>query len=107
MRTGYVVTRLEDAYFVEGTKGLDLHSAESGVWVGSLRLESTDSLPEKPWVRDLDLAGYTEEVRSGPIPCLVVRTGSTELWFSPRFGLVREWRHGVYEREQIFYSAFR
>ena len=103
----YVVTRLEDAYFVEGIKGLDLRAAESSVRVGSLRLESDESFPEKQWVRDLDLAAYTAEVRSGPIPCLIVQAGSTELWFSPRFGLVRESRQRVYEREQVFYSAFR
>ena len=72
-----------------------------------MKLGGSASLPRKPWVRDLDLDGYLRAAGPGSIPCLVVQTTSTEAWFSPRFGLVRESRPGVYEREQVFTSAFR
>jgi len=103
----YTLTRLGDVYFVEGTQALDLRSAEPGVRVGALRVGRAESLPRKPWVRELDLDGYRKAAGSEPIPCLVVQTSSTEAWFSPRFGLVRESRPGIYEREQVFTSAFR
>ncbi len=103
----YGVTRMEDAFFVEGIKGLDLRSADRSVQVALFHGSEADPLPGRAWVNDLDVAGYEQALGAEPVPCLFLESGATELWFSPKFGLVREVRSGVYEREQVFYNAFQ
>ena len=91
----------------ETRRGLDLRGVSEDIRVGVFQPGVRDSLPEKPWLQEMDLRGYGRELGSASVPCLVVRSGSTEMWFSPRFGLVRERRSGVYEREQVFFSSYR
>ena len=103
----FELTRSEDVYYTEGFRGLDLRGVSEDIRVGVFQPGVRDSLPEKPWLQEMDLRGYGRELGSASVPCLVVRSGSTEMWFSPRFGLVRERRSGVYEREQVFFSSYR
>ena len=103
----FELTRTDDVYFTEGFRGLDLRGVSDDIRVGVFQPGVQDILPTKPWLQEMDLRSYDRELRSASVPCLVVRSGSTEMWFSPRFGLVREVRSGVYEREQVFFSSYR
>ena len=103
----FEITRSDDAFFTEGFRGLDLRAVSSEVRVGVFHPKVDDALPTKPWLQEMDTSGYGRELNGASVPCLIINSGSTEMWFSPRFGLVREIRIGVYEREQVFFSSFR
>jgi serine/threonine-protein kinase len=93
---------LEGQLFTTDSGELDLTELGDDIYVALWQPAAGDSAPAGPiWSQGLDTAAFASKLAASPVPCVVVKRGADESWYSPQHGLVKELKAGTLLRELV------
>jgi len=91
-----------DLRFKAGSVSLDLTQLDANISVAEWHPNEGEDAPDgNVWSLGLDTGAFASKLSSAPVPCLVVKDGANEFWYSPKYGLVRERRPGFIFRDLV------
>lgn len=91
-----------DLRFKAGSVSLDLTQLGPNISVALWQPNEGETAPDgNVWSLGLDTGAFASKLSSSPVPCLVVKDGTNEFWYSPKYGLVRERRPGFIFRDLV------
>jgi len=91
-----------DLRFKAGSVSLDLTQLDPNISVALWQPNEGEGAPDgNVWSLGLDTEAFASKLSSSPVPCLVVKDGANEFWYSPKYGLVRERRPGFIFRDLV------